>query len=185
MDSSTFNLKNKTVSGPLCVVSSPDLTEEEIAEKLVGYTELPLANIESIKASTQVRYIRKDVGFRSGGFVNMNPICSKNDDKKYIQIRTSIYKRKGDFVWMVCYDDIEKIYIKTSITEELFRARIDELEESNIILHKKFKELVLGINAQNTMFANKINKLNKTIKVLTDMSDHSSNQTLLNIELPR
>lgn len=175
----TFNLTKKDVRGEDYIIPKPPPSETEIENLLVGFSEVPVNILASIQPGTFIRYFKKGVGFRYGGYINLNPMASK----RHMQLRSSLSNRCKT-MWIVCYDDIEKIYVRTSITEELFKetvdaleTKIEELELMVKVSSQKLNEVVTKINEQNTIFARKIRSISSNVNMLMDLSDRSSIHT--------
>lgn len=116
-DGNIFNLADKAPAGQLRAQPVRTWTEEEIAEKLSGYIEVPPAHYDMVRAGSHIRYYTRADGFRPGGFVAKNPTDAApqgaNSEKRYIRLQSGYNERApGYFSWVVAYEDLTKLFIK-------------------------------------------------------------------------
>lgn len=110
-----FNLAGR--DGPAAAPKARDWSDEEIAEKLVGYMEVPPQFWEHIRVGTHLRYFTKEGLFRAGGFVKNNPYDYRprgaTKDVRAIRLQNGFYdKAPGYVVWSADYENLAKVYIK-------------------------------------------------------------------------
>lgn len=92
-------------------------TEEEQAERLGGYLEIPPEFWSQIRYGTHVRYFTKTDGYRPGGFVVKNPLDSEaaagGAEKRFMKLQNGFNdKARGYQQWVVSYADVEKMFMK-------------------------------------------------------------------------
>lgn len=131
-------------------------TEEEIAEKLDGYLEVPKSNWEQIQHGTHMRYMTKEKGFRTGGFVQKNPFdtipTGSTEQKRFVKMQSGY--GTGSATWVVAYEDLDKVFIKP--------------DASTMILLGMLTTAVAGLNENVTRLAERIKRLER------GTSSHSS-----------
>ncbi len=156
----SFNLDESKAKGPPMRGASKYYTDEEIQEKLKGYTRLSREEFENVRPGTHIRYVRNDGNFRAGGFVTCNPLKTKETEgsRTYMLMRNDIRPRcKGLIQWVIYYDEIQDIYSKaipcgcggseeTERRMKEMREHIDRLEESNRDMREKINEALRKVS---------------------------------------
>jgi len=92
-------------------------TPEEQAKKLTGYLEVRPEFWEQVRYGTHVRYYTKDGQFRSGGFVQKNPLDTKPHgaptEKRFIKLHNGFNEKAAGYAaWVAAYEDLERLYLK-------------------------------------------------------------------------
>ena len=92
-------------------------TEDEKAELLHGYIELPEDLWSFAKHGNHVRYITKAGDFRPGGFIQKNSFDSRNindtEARRYMKLTNNVFPRAaGKIEWMLAYDTVAHFYVK-------------------------------------------------------------------------
>ena len=110
-----FNLEGR--AGPARAHVARVWTEEEKAEKLSGYLDVPAEFWDQIRYGSHVRYETRADGFRPGGFVMKNPMDTKPKggavEKRFMKLQNGFNdKARGYQQWVVAYEDVVKFYIK-------------------------------------------------------------------------
>jgi hypothetical protein len=111
-----FALEDRT-GGPDRGYQSRVWTEEEQAEKLGGYLEVPPEYWAHVRYGTHVRYYTKAEGYRPGGFVLKNPADLAppgGAEKRTIRLQNGFNdKVRGHQQWAVAYEDMARLFIKS------------------------------------------------------------------------
>lgn len=115
-DKNPFSLEGRN-EGPDRTHIARVWTEEEQAEKLIGYLEIPPEYWDQIKYGSHIRYYTKTNGFRPGGFVSRNPFDFKpqktGTEKRFMKLQNGFNEKdRGYQQWLVAYEDVAKFYIK-------------------------------------------------------------------------
>lgn len=152
-----FNIDNKRSKSPKRIKLSKVWTEEEKNEKIKGFLEIPVEYWSNIKYGTYINYINSKNEFKIGGFVLKSLFIYKNDLKlmipevklsineedsdkrKGIQLQSSPYRNKSStfFIWVVPYDDIKTIYVKTDASIKVLLSSMEmNIENNNINVNK-------------------------------------------------
>jgi len=159
--------------------ASTIVSADEQKKLLQDYEEVDVNKWNDIQPPAHIRYLRKDGAFRRGGFVKnvWVGIYGNTKGKKCIQLSSSIHYKSTK--WTVCFEDIDKIWIK----KEVFSGGNDEKniispEVHNTIQSSKesieyltrtvdqLKIEIAKINNEQTRMVNLIKKL-YNIKVST------------------
>lgn len=146
-----FDLKGaagkKTVGAPDAAYKARTWTDEEIAEKLVGYIKMPPKFWPQIKPGDHVRYYTKNDEFRSGGFVQKNPHTHRpqgQDEEKTCMILKNGFDQNAA-VWMIYYENTSTIFIKLSAAmlsfEEMYTDAVKKLSSNISIVHSQVAAL--------------------------------------------
>jgi hypothetical protein len=92
-------------------------TPEEQAKKLAGYLEVRPEYWEQVRYGTHVRYYTKDGQFRTGGFVQKNPLDTKPhgapEEKRFMKLHNGFNEKAPGYAsWILAYEDAARIFIK-------------------------------------------------------------------------
>lgn len=153
-----FNLDKKKKGGlPPKEYKAKTYTDEEKAEALHGYMEIPEDLWVFVRYGTHVRYITKAGEFRPGGFVTRNPFDTKvkgsDVEKRFMKMQNGFYvKTTGHIEWMVAYEDIGHLYAKP--------------DASALTVQRMLENAVVGLNNNIKQIALHAKKLEKRVEAL-------------------
>ena len=153
-----FDLDKKKKGGlPQKEYKARTYTDEEKAEMLTGYMEIPEDIWSFVRYGTHVRYITKAGEFRPGGFVTKNPFDTKvkgsTTEKRFIKMQNSFFvKTAGHSEWIVAYEDIGHLYAKP--------------DASALAVQRMLENAVTGLNSNIKNLANYVKKLEKRVDSL-------------------
>ncbi len=110
----------------------------------------------AIRHSTHIRYVRTDGKYRSGGFVQKNPMVpdrGQGRGKQFIKLQNGFYPRAQGYVtWPVAYEDLAEVYVK-----------MDAVALAN---QQNVEAVVRRLNANITKMAAHVNTLESRIRNL-------------------
>lgn len=151
--------------------TSTIITIDEQNKLLEEYDELPCEEWGNLTLNDCVRYLRKDGSFRKGGYFKNSWIGSfgKQNGKKCMQLSSAPHFKSAK--WTVCYNDLDKLWVKknnqictsnpTAVDPEL-KNIINAQQETIEYMSKSVEQLkidMLKINNEQKRIINLIKKL--------------------------
>ena len=109
-------------------------TEEEQAERLSTYLEVPRDLWEALRAGEHVRYYTRAGVYRSGGFVAANPFQAApggGPTRTFMKLRNGFNpKAAGYSEWLVDYADTAQVYVKPSAAALIVQRQLHDTVEA-------------------------------------------------------
>ena len=157
MAQKNFNLETKKITTTAKVpVARKVYTEEQKAEMLSDYLDLPLDMISSIRYGNYIRYQTKTNGFNPGGLIMKNPVV-ESSGKKAIKLHAGIPKTANYRVWTVPYEEFVKIYIKPNAVDMLVLRNFENTISVNTRNLEKITEYIRSLS-------DRVDRLEKRLK---------------------
>ena len=149
-----FNIEGRGGPAPAQAHVARVWTEEEKAEKLSGYLDVPAEFWDQIRYGSHVRYETRTNGFRPGGFVMKNPLDAKpkagGPEKRFMKLQNGFNdKARGYQQWVVAYEDVSNFYVKP--------------DAAVLVMMQTLETAVTGLNANIRKLAEHAKKLEQRI----------------------
>lgn len=154
----SFNLEDKTVSGPL-VRGGRTYTDEQKRDMLTDYVEIPIDLLPYIRYGEYVRY-ETATAFNPGGLVLKNPLvlAQGTGSKNVLQLHAGKIGAAGYKKWSIPYDDLRHVYIKPNAITRVMMRNLDRIGASFDLNLKNIRDYLGELNSRLERLERKISK---------------------------
>lgn len=146
---------------------SPLKEKTEIMKLIQGYKEVMPNEWDNLAVNDSIRYLRKDGTFRRGGLIRSRSTMAigKHAGKSCFTLSAPIgYKNT---TWVVCYDDIDKIWVKIATENTEVNNIIKSQQETITYLSKTVDQLKIDMAKLNNEQKRTINLIKKLHNIKT------------------
>ena len=118
-------------------------TEEEQAERLAGYLEIPREYWPLIRVNTHIRHYSMEGVYNNGAFVAENPVDLTKDGepRRYFRLKNGFAPTAPTHrVWLLDYDAAARVFAKATAEVLTTLAAVGDVAARVNAKHKRIKE---------------------------------------------